>query len=939
MCESNFNSGRYIIPDKIYCQLENKSIQLQSIYNITNNSVLNIVDGIVGFTGSIQNAGCTAEIVSQENHILEAFGGSVSPKNIVIQTDGFGNIYGSFFRDDTLTFPKGDVRGSGANDLSVYREECSQVASGDFSSILGGKNNTASGELSIVLGGDNNISSGLGSVILGGNNNVNVSEGSIVSGTQNTALSGGSGGNIIGNGINHTISGGYNSILNGDSNIIQDSTSKFNTILGGIQNKIDINSSNSFIATGQNNFVSGDYNTIISGQGNTAISGGSGGNFIGSGCNNFVTGGFNAIVVGTQNKIDISNSFYNSILSGSNNRIDAVSRNSIIGSGQNNTILNSNSAIMCGFNNTISLDGASGGNFIGGGTGNFISGNYNAILNGENNRIDSSQCNFNAILNGSSNNISGLSDNSSISSGQLNRILNKNSGIVSGFNNTIQSGGTGGNFIGGGTGNFVNGSFNAILVGTTNRINNENSSNSAIIGGLSNNINLNVRNSMIGAGQFNIIEGDNGAIIAGTSNYVGGTASFIGAGLSGYVIGTGNAILGGASNSISNSLSSFNVILSGVGNNIQSGISNSIIGAGSNNRVSASFASIIAGSNNVINGPTGLNSTIAGGISNVISIPNSFVCGEGLELTQTNHPSAAFGRFNLEGSTGTGATAGFRIFMVGIGTGVLPAQRRNGFSVNDKGLCIANNGFVTGGADFAEYFESYSIYNEKLPYCEPVCLIDNRFLGNIIDPNTRQFIPSIMGFTNSDIGKIMLSTDVPDEVEPFGVVVSNSGFIGNAHEESWSGKYEKDINGTPIYTTQTIEKEIEDTTTTYEQVERIEVKTRTNLNGDIEYYQEKKIESIPIINPIFEEYPLYDLDNNFIGLIKKPKIKKVYETITTQNISQNFNPNLVYIPRSQRPEWNLIAILGQVLIKNNRRLSSKWKKMRHNQEQSNYFIK
>ena len=263
MCESNFNSGRYIIPDKIYCQLENKSIQLQSIYNITNNSVLNIVDGIVGFTGSIQNAGCTAEIVSQENHILEAFGGSVSPKNIVIQTDGFGNIYGSFFRDDTLTFPKGDVRGSGANDLSVYREECSQVASGDFSSILGGKNNTASGELSIVLGGDNNISSGLGSVILGGNNNVNVSEGSIVSGTQNTALSGGSGGNIIGNGINHTISGGYNSILNGDSNIIQDSTSKFNTILGGIQNKIDINSSNSFIATGQNNFVSGDYNTII----------------------------------------------------------------------------------------------------------------------------------------------------------------------------------------------------------------------------------------------------------------------------------------------------------------------------------------------------------------------------------------------------------------------------------------------------------------------------------------------------------------------------------------------------------------------------------------------------------------------------------------------------------------------------------------------------
>ena len=930
---------RYILTDELYCEFENNTIHRQDIYNQNNiyNSITINTDGIAGFTGSIENAGCTGNITSQENHVLETIGGIVEPKNIVMRTDGSNTLFGSFFRDDTKTTPKGDVRGSGANDLSVSRRLCSQVASGNFSSILGGRNNTASGELSVVVGGDNNISSGINSAILGGTGNNNRSEYSVIlSGSQNSTFAGGSGSNLIGAGISNTISGGYNSIINGVNNNIRDTNSTYNSIIGGSNNLIEAVSRTSLIASGMNNFVSGENQTIISGMGNTAGPGGSGGNFIGSGTNNYTIGGYNAVLIGSDNKIDSNSSLFNVIVGGSNNRIDATSRNSMIGTGIGNIVLNSNSCISCGINNTISADG-SGGNFIGGGTGNFISGGFNAILNGETNRIDGSFNKYNAIINGVNNRITEQASNSMIGSGSNNIIYENNSVICGGINNTIQVGGTGSNFIGGGTGHYLVGSFNGILTGTENRIDNTGTSNSAILAGQNNRITSNVRNSMIGAGLNNIVFGDNTAIVAGTGNTAGGNANFIGGGTGNYLIGTANGIVSGSSNSISNSQATYNVILSGTSNFILSGISNSIIGAGSNNTISANNSGIFAGLNNNIIGPTGIYSAIGGGQSNVISIGNSFCCGDNLELTQYDYPSAAFGRYNLQGVTGTGLTAGNRIFMVGIGT---PGNRRNGFSVNDKGLCVANSSFATGGADFSEYFESHSTYSQKLEYGEPVCMIDDRFLGNSIDPTTRQFTPSSDGFTITDLGKIILAKDVPDEIEPFGVVVGNSGFIGNAYEDEWNGKYQKNIDGSPIYISKMIEKEIEETVITYETKEKIELKARTNSNGEIEYYQDKKIESIPIINPILQEYPLYDFSQNFIGYITKPKIKKIYESIITQNISENFDPSLIYIPRSQRPEWNLIGILGQVVTKRDRRTNEKWIKMKIiDQNYANYLIK
>jgi hypothetical protein len=199
-------------------------------------------------------------------------------------------------------------------------------------------------------------------------------------------------------------------------------------------------------------------------------------------------------------------------------------------------------------------------------------------------------------------------------------------------------------------------------------------------------------------------------------------------------------------------------------------------------------------------------------------------------------------------------------------------------------------------------------------------------------------VSSPSGFTGADLGKIILSSDVPNDIAPIGVVVLNSGFIGNAYEEEWKGKYERGEDGSIIYTTQFIEKEIEETTIRYEPREKIVLKLRSNTNDELEYYQEKLIEPIPIIEPVLKEYPVYDLSNNLIEYITKPKIKKILQSINVPLISSNFDPSLIYIPRSKRPEWNLVALLGQVYLKNGSRISSKWIKMKEMDNGYSYYL-
>jgi hypothetical protein len=64
-------------------------------------------------------------------------------------------------------------------------------------------------------------------------------------------------------------------------------------------------------------------------------------------------------------------------------------------------------------------------------------------------------------------------------------------------------------------------------------------------------------------------------------------------------------------------------------------------------------------------------------------------------------------------------------------------------------------------------------------------------------------------------------------------------------------------------------------------------------------------------------------------------MKKIYRNRLVPKISSLFNPNLTYIPRSERPEWNLVGLVGQVYIRNQAPVSPRWIKMK---EETNYSI-
>ena len=76
----------------------------------------------------------------------------------------------------------GNARGSNAVDLQQSRAGATQVASGGYSTICGGGNNTASATCAAVLGGAGNTASGVNSAVLGGSSNIASGEDSVACG-------------------------------------------------------------------------------------------------------------------------------------------------------------------------------------------------------------------------------------------------------------------------------------------------------------------------------------------------------------------------------------------------------------------------------------------------------------------------------------------------------------------------------------------------------------------------------------------------------------------------------------------------------------------------------------------------------------------------------------------------------------------------------------
>jgi len=558
-----------------------------------------LIDGSVGFTGGGENQlltqGSSNDIIWESNL---TFDGTIlkspqygAPDNVTLVPTGTGAIQGL----------GGNARGNYAVDLQLDRDLDTQVAAANYSSLIGGSNNSidsSSSYAAIVGGRDCDIIQSGYTAIIGcfdsyssgsattvvyyngivGSNSTNLDFArfcGIVGGTH-LYIMGSEGVPLNANGL---IGGSYCGIS---------TSGNYDGIIGGYYCVID-SSSYCFIGSGRlNEITSSNYSSISGGRNNAIISdycliGGGNNNSIET-ANNYSTicGGYsNTIITATTNKN------YNFIGGGGANQIQGIA-DVIVGGGENTILLAAGivyAVIGGGRYNTLESHYC----FIGGGYSNSIgtSCDYSAIISGDNHSIVAST--HSVICGGDSNDIDTAAD-SIICGGDTNSITGSQySVIVGGDNNEIPTGC--------GTRNFIGGGNSQLLVAAAT-----NNGDNIIIGGY--NHSIQGRYCIIVGGSTNDITLAAGAlystIVGGWSNSSGSSYTFIGGGYQN-IIGencSDSTIVGGDTNSITTSEHAF-------------------IGGGDTNSIVASNDSVICGGDtNTIPTGCGTHNFIGGGDSN-----------------------------------------------------------------------------------------------------------------------------------------------------------------------------------------------------------------------------------------------------------------------------------------------------------------------------------
>jgi hypothetical protein len=172
----------------------------------------------------------------------------------------------------------GNTRGAGAVDLQGYRSAATEVASGNYSVVAGGYENTANASYATVGGGIGNLASGVDAVVAGGLSNTASGLNAIVGGgysneasAEYVAVFGGKSNSasndytVICGGDSNTASGYIATVGGGKSNI---ASYTYATVGGGYDN--EANETSTVIAGGQSNTASGSSATVGGGSSNTA---------------------------------------------------------------------------------------------------------------------------------------------------------------------------------------------------------------------------------------------------------------------------------------------------------------------------------------------------------------------------------------------------------------------------------------------------------------------------------------------------------------------------------------------------------------------------------------------------------------------------------------------------------------------------------------------
>ena len=394
------------------------------------------------------------------------------------------------------------------------------------------------------------------------------------------------------------------------------------------------------------------------------------------------------------------------------------------------------------------------------------------------------------------------------------------------------------------------------------------------------------------AGFSNTNSGPYATVVNGSGNTTSGTLSFVGSGINNRGQNAYASVINGKSNNSSGAKSFISN-----GNTNTASNTYSFIGNGFNNTASGIRATILNGTSNqarnrealivhgnqntttslsnyfctVLNGfacqSNGSYAVVLNGIGNVASGAFS-ISLNGLSNTSSGYYSLTMGQSNTaafihSAAIGKGATAGAAyqmVFAAGAGNTI-----RLRYS---DGTGSFEGGTNTGPADYAEYFE----WADKNPSG------DKRF-G--------------YGVSLVENGKVQIGGK-----NIIGIVSSVPAIVGDSSELSWKEKYVTDEWGVKVYETYEtfFSKELQKVIYRNKNGELY-----SNINGNEEYREAQKV--------------LQD--------IKIPE-NAVFEKIEVAKLNPLYNPRENYIPRSERPEWTTIGLLGKLRIRTAERITSKF---------------
>lgn len=595
-----------------------------------------------------------------------------------------------------------------------------------------------------------------------------------------------------------------NNFYSGTTNIWSGSVGTYSVIRNNVNENLG-NSALGFnsMAAGFGNRASGNFSVAFWGSGNTA------------------TTSFSSIASGRNNKATGTYSFIGGGFSNS-----ATSVCNFIGGGQNNLVSSTYATIAGGVGNIVS-----GNHSFAAGRLNTVSGAYSTALGNGN-----TASGIFSTVNGQSCTASGT--RATVCGGYFNQATNTSTAIVGGQGN--QATGVY-SIVGGGLSNKATGNTSVVTGGW----NNKSYSPFSFIGGGSFNKAVGAY-STVGGGYKNRIYSSAGP---SNSTIAGGRGNIINS----FVNSQNDFIGGGSGNSIVTYYTGLNVIVGGYKNKISYYSYGSFIGGGQlNNAASSTFGSIVGGSGNYIQGLW--NSIIGGRDNRINSNASSVINGRG------NYASNAY---SVAMGGGAQTRANFSLVVGNVVTST-PNVANNTISLSGSvGYVIAEGGFQTNTADYAEYFE----WNDGNPNAE-----DRRgyFVSLVNDK---------IEIGNSDI---------------IGIISSAPGVMGDAAEFRWSGMYEKDDWNKVIYSN-------------YTQYNWVDNQTLSGANYDFKYNTVFKNE----YGTLFEEYPhsSFPTGKTYDGTIPLSATSK---EVSFPKMNPNYIQSGEYIPRSSRPEWSPVGLLGKI---------------------------